>query len=213
MLDCLRNSPYKLTRQQQDNHTMNISLDQTSDQTPDQTLANTLWPAKSNTMLRNIILAVAGSLLLWVSAKIQIPFYPVPMTMQTFVVLGLGAAFGWRLAMMTMLLYIAEGAVGLPVFAGNPAVTGGYLAGFVAASGLIGWLAQRGADKNAFKMFAAMLAGSAVIYIFGAAWLSTLIGLEKAILGGVLPFLYGDLLKAALAAALFPAVWKFLKKN
>lgn len=194
---------------------MNISLNQT--------LANFIWPAKSNTMARNIFLAIAGSLLLWVSAKIQIPFYPVPMTMQTFVVLGLGAAFGWRLAMATVLLYLVEGAAGLPVFSGTPekglglaymaGPTAGYLVGFVAASGVVGWLAQKGADKNAFKMFAAMLLGSAVIYLFGFTWLASLIGTEKALTFGVMPFLYGDLLKSALAAALFPAVWKMLKKS
>lgn len=194
---------------------MNISLNQT--------LANTLWPAKSSAMTRNIILAIAGSLLLWVSAKIQIPFYPVPMTMTTFVVLGLGVAFGWRLALATLLLYMAEGAAGLPVFAGTPekgiglaymaGPTGGYLVGFVVASAMVGWLAQKGADKNVFKMFAAMLLGSAVIYLFGATWLATIIGTEKALQFGVIPFIYGDLLKAALAAALFPAVWKLLKKT
>jgi len=194
---------------------MNISLNQT--------LASTIWPAKSGTLARNIFLAVAGSMLLWVSAKVQIPFYPVPMTMTTFVVLGLGAAFGWRLALATLLLYMAEGAAGLPVFAGTPekgiglaymaGPTGGYLMGFVVASGLVGWLAEKGADKNVFKMFAAMLAGSAVIYLFGATWLAYLIGFEKALQFGVMPFLYGDLLKAALAAALFPAVWKLLARN
>jgi len=189
---------------------MNTAVNQTPE---NQILANVIWPAKTNTLARNVILAIAGSMLLWISAKVQIPFYPVPLTMQTFVVLGLGAAFGWRLAIATMLLYLGEGAMGLPVFAGNPATTGGYLVGFVAASGLVGWLAEKGADKNAFKMFAAMLAGSAVIYLFGATWLSTVIGTEKAIQFGVLPFLYGDLLKAALAATLFPAVWKLLKKS
>ena len=195
---------------------MNISLNQT--------LAGALWPANStSSLLRNVILAVAGSLLLWVSAKIQIPFYPVPMTMQTLVVLGLGAAFGWRLAIATLLLYMVEGAVGLPVFAGTPAkgiglpymmgATGGYLVGFVLASGLVGWLAQKGADKNVFKMFGAMLLGSAVIYLCGATWLASFIGSEKAIKFGVMPFLYGDLLKAALAAALFPAVWSLIKKK
>jgi len=193
-----------------------------------QTLAGALWPAKSDstvvrTAVRNIILALAGTLLLWVSAKIQIPFYPVPMNMATFVVLGLGAAFGWRLAVATLLLYMVQGAVGLPVFSGTPekgiglaymaGTTGGYLVGFVLAAGLVGWLAEKGADKNAFKMFAAMLLGSAVIYLCGAAWLAGFIGVEKAIQLGVMPFIYGDILKAALAAALFPAVWSLLKKN
>ena len=195
---------------------MNTSLDQT--------LAGALWPEKStNMVLRNVVLAIAGSLLLWVSAKVQIPFYPVPMTMQTFVVMGLGVAFGWRLAVATLILYMIEGAAGLPVFAGTPekgislaymaGTTGGYLVGFVAAAGVIGWLAEKGADKSAFKMFAAMLLGSAIIYACGVTWLSTFIGFEKAIQFGVVPFLYGDLLKAAMAAALFPAVWSLLKKK
>jgi len=195
---------------------MNISLHQT--------LASTLWPEKStNTILRNVILAIAGSLLLWLSAKVQIPFYPVPMTMQTMVVMGLGAALGWRLATATMILYMLEGAAGLPVFAGTPekglglvymaGPTGGYLLGFIAASGVIGWLAEKGADKNVFKMFGSMLIGTAVIYLCGVTWLSSFIGVEKAIQFGVVPFLYGDLLKAALAASLFPAIWSLLKKK
>jgi biotin transport system substrate-specific component len=105
-------------------------------------------------LLQQVLLAIAGSLLLWVSAKVQVPFWPVPMTMQTFVVLGLGAAFGWRLGMATVALYLLEGAMGLPVFAGTPekgiglaymaGPTGGYLAGFVVAAGITGWLAEKG---------------------------------------------------------------------
>lgn len=194
---------------------MNVSLNQT--------LANAIWPqAGAGSIARNVILAVVGSLALWLSARVQVPFYPVPMTLQTLVVLGLGAAYGWRLAVATLLLYLAQGAFGLPVFAGTPekgiglaymaGPTGGYLAGFVVASGVVGWLAEKGADKNVLKMFAAMLVGSAVIYLFGATWLSSLIGIEKAVKFGVLPFLYGDLLKAAIAAGLFPAVWSLLGK-
>ncbi|MFQ5467782.1 MAG: biotin transporter BioY, partial [Kiloniellaceae bacterium] len=83
------------------------------------TLAGTVWPSqRAGALLRNAILAILGSALLWASAKVQIPFYPVPMTMQTFVVLALGMAYGWRLGAATLLLYLAEGAVGLPVFAG-----------------------------------------------------------------------------------------------
>ena len=85
------------------------------------TLAGTLWPAgKANPMLRGMVLAVAGTALLTIAAKIQVPFYPVPMTLQTFVVLALGMAYGWRLGAATLLLYLAEGALGLPVFAGTP---------------------------------------------------------------------------------------------
>src|SRR5690606_16484525 len=119
------------------------------------TLAESLWPAQAApAWLRNMLLAVGGSLLLTLSAKINVPFYPVPMTMQTFAVLLIGAAFGWRLGTATVLLYLAQGAAGLPVFAGTPekgigllylmGPTGGYLVGFAVAAAVVGWLAERG---------------------------------------------------------------------
>ncbi len=185
------------------------------------TLSQAFWP-QSN-LVRSVLLAVLGSLLLWVSAKVQIPFFPVPMTMQSFVVLGIGALFGWRLGGATVVLYLLEGAAGLPVFAGTPekgiglaymaGPTGGYLVGFVMAAMVVGWLAERGFDRNAFKMFAAMLLGAAVIYIPGLAWLSFLIGAEKAVQFGLIPFVLADVTKAALGAALFPAVWALLGKR
>ena len=104
--------------------------------------------AKQNAVVRNILLAVAGSIALWISAKIQIPFYPVPVSMQTLVVLMIGMAFGWRLGAATVILYLAEGVAGLPVFAGTPekgiglaymvGPTGGYLVGFVIAAAAVG---------------------------------------------------------------------------
>ncbi len=173
--------------------------------------------------VRAVLLAIAGSLLLWASAKVQVPFWPVPMTMQTFVVLGLGAAFGWRLGMATVALYLLEGAMGLPVFAGSPekgiglaymaGPTGGYLAGFVLAAGITGWLAERGLDRNVLTMGLAMLAGTVAIYALGLGWLATLIGAEKAVEFGLLPFIPGDIAKLALAAIVFPAAWKMLKRN
>ena len=182
--------------------------------TTTQTLIASLWPVTgTGRLVRNIFLAVTGSVLLWLSARVQVPFYPVPVTMQTFAVLAIGAAYGWRLAAATVMLYLAEGAIGLPVFAGNPAFTGGYLAGFVAAAALTGWLAQKGADRNPLTMFVAMLAGSAVIYLFGVAWLGHVIGYQKAVYSGLFPFLPGDILKAALAALLFPAIWRVVKKR
>ncbi len=186
------------------------------------TLAGTLWPAgKINTLLRGVVLAVAGTALLTVSAKIQIPFYPVPMTLQTFVVLALGMAYGWRLGGATLLLYLAEGAAGLPVFAGTPEKgiglaymlggTGGYLAGFVLAAAVCGWLAERGWDRNAARTAAAMLIGNAIIYVPGLLWLGGLYGWDKPILEwGLTPFLFGDLAKLALATAVLPLAWKWL---
>ncbi|MGI9372697.1 MAG: biotin transporter BioY [Hyphomicrobiales bacterium] len=185
------------------------------------TLSHAIWP-QSN-LVRSVILAVIGSIAMWVSAKVQIPFYPVPMTMQTFVAISLGVAFGWRLGAAAVMLYLLEGAAGLPVFAGTPdkgiglaymmGPTGGYLIGFVLTAGVAGWLAERGFDRNAFTMFVAMLLGAAAIYIPGLAWLSSLIGFEKAIQFGLTPFVLADVTKAALGAALFPAIWALLGKR
>ncbi len=187
------------------------------------TIAASLWPDETaNRWLRAAVLAVIGTALLWLSAKAKVDLGAVPITLQTLVVLGLGAAYGWRLGAATVMLYLAQGAAGLPVFAGTPekgiglaymaGPTGGYLLGFILAAAVIGYLAERGFDRNPFKMFAAMLLATAVIYIPGLTWLATLIGSEKAIQFGLMPFIWGDLIKAALAAALFPALWALLKK-
>lgn len=172
-------------------------------------------------MLRGMVLAVAGTALLTIAAKIQVPFYPVPMTLQTFVVLALGMAYGWRLGAATLLLYLAEGALGLPVFAGTPEKgiglaymlggTGGYLIGFVLAAAACGWLAERGWDRGVVRTAAAMLIGNAIIYVPGLLWLGGLFGWDKPILEwGLTPFLLGDLTKLALAAAVLPLAWRWL---
>ena len=176
-----------------------------------------LWP--ENTLLRNIILAFGGSLLLAISAHINVLTLPVPVTMQTFVVLGLGAALGWRLAGATVLLYLSQGALGLPVFAKGAGPlymmgpTGGYLLGFLIAAVVVGWLAERGMDRTPAKMFPAMLFGNFLIYIPGVLWLASFIGMDKTFMGGVLPFLLTDVVKCALAAIVFPLAWKFVNKN
>jgi biotin transport system substrate-specific component len=186
------------------------------------TLAEALWPTSAGGMVRNVALAVLGSLLLTLSAKIQVPSWPVPMTMQTYVVLVLGAAYGWRLGAATMLLYLAEGAVGLPVFAGTPekgiglaymaGPTGGYLVGFVLAAALIGWLAERGADRSMAKMLVAMAAGHVLILACGYAWLAGLIGPAKAWVAGVAPFAAATVIKTLLAAVTLPAAWHCLRR-
>ncbi|MHA1188874.1 MAG: biotin transporter BioY [Alphaproteobacteria bacterium] len=164
-----------------------------------------------------ILLAVVGSLLLWASAKVKIPFYPVEMTMQTFVIMGIAATYGSRLAVATVLLYFAEGALGIPVFTGTPekglglaymaGSTGGFLLGFPIAAFFIGWLAERGFDRSFVKLFAAMLVGDAIIFALGLLWLGTLFGWDKPILEwGLYPFILGDLTKIALAACLVVAV-------
>lgn len=182
------------------------------------TLAAALWQG-ADTLPRNVALALAGSIALCVSARIQVPFYPVPMNMQTFVVLMVGMAFGWRLGAATVLLYLAEGALGLPVFAGTPekgiglaymaGPTGGYLLGFVFAAALTGWLAERGFDRNVMLTAVAMLLGNAVIYIPGLLWLGAVVGWDQPVLAwGLMPFLFGDATKLALAALLMPMLWK-----
>lgn len=186
------------------------------------TLIDQVWRGES-TLTRKIILAVAGSLALWISAKIQIPFFPVPMTMQTFVVLTIGMTFGWRLGGATLLLYLAEGAAGLPVFAGTPekgiglaymtGPTGGYLAGFLVAAVAMGWLAERGWDRHVLTTAAAMLIGNALIYVLGLAWLGAVLGWDKPILEwGFLPFVLGDLTKLCLAALALPLAWRLVSR-
>jgi biotin transport system substrate-specific component len=187
-------------------------------------LADVLFPVSSNAILRNIILAIAGSLLLWASAKVKIPFYPVPMTMTTFVVLVIGMVYGWKLGAATILLYLAEGAMGLPVFAGTPekgigiaymmGPTGGYLMGYVLAAAICGYLAQLSWDKRTSTTALAMLIGNAAIYIPGLLWLGMLLGWDKPILEwGLIPFIAGDILKLALAAATIPLIWKLSKRR
>jgi|SRR5271165_1838809 len=181
----------------------------------DATLIATLWPARRNARLvRDAALAVCGALALAVSAKIQVPFYPVPMTLQTLAVLVLGAAFGARLGAAAVALYLVEGLFGAPVFAGavaGPAYmagpTGGYLVGFLAAAVLIGLLAERGWDRSWPRLLAAMTIGHAVIFAFGFAWLAVLVGAQKAFALGVAPFALATIVKTLLACALVGAAW------
>ena len=187
------------------------------------TLADTAFGGNA-TALRAVVFAVTGSLLLWVSAKVQIPFYPVPMTMQTFAVLFLGFALGARLGAAAVLLYLVEGALGLPVFAGTPekglglaymmGPTGGFLAGFVVAAYVTGWLAERGMDRRFLTAAVAAFAGLSVIYALGLGWLGGLLGLDKPILEfGLYPFVPAEILKLALLAALLPLCWRGLSRN
>jgi biotin transport system substrate-specific component len=182
------------------------------------TMVEMLLPAQGRAaLLGKAALVLAATALLTLSAKVQVPFYPVPMTMQTLVVLLIGATFGWRLGSLAILAYLAEGAMGLPVFAGTPGKgiglaymmgpTGGYLAGFVAAAMVTGVMAARGLTRSVPGALATMAVGTAVIHLFGLAWLAMLMGGTKAFALGVLPFLAGDVLKAALGAALLPAAW------
>lgn len=203
------------------------------------TLVGAVWPdtasPSATRMLRAVILAVLGSLFVAVSAQVQVPLWPVPITGQTFGVLVVGMALGGRLGAVAMLLYIAEGLVGLPVFANfsaGPGVlagpSGGYIFGYVPAAAAIGYLAQRGWDRNVWLTATAMLVGNIILYIPGLIWLgifyagpgtefiantgaTTAVG--AAIVGGLTPFVLGDGLKLALAAVLFPVAWRLISKT
>jgi biotin transport system substrate-specific component len=160
-------------------------------------------------------LAILGTLLLTLSAKTKVVLGPVDMSLQTLAVLLIGAAFGMRLAVATLLLYLAEGAALLPVFQGTPekgigiaymlGSTGGYLAGFVVMAAIAGWATDNGWGRNIVKLLAAMLVAEVVMMAMGFGWLAGLIGAEKAWQFGVLPFIVPDLVKVALAALLYPA--------
>ncbi len=179
--------------------------------------------AEQNTLIRNVALAVAGSIALWISAKVQIPFYPVPMTLQTLVVLVVGMAYGWKLGGATVALYLAQGAMGLPVFAGTPekgiglaymfGPTGGFLLGFLLAAVAVGYLAERGWDRNILSTAGAMLIGTTLIYIPGLLWLGSVIGFDQPVLEyGIKPFLLGDVFKLVLAALFMPMIWNVVKR-
>jgi biotin transport system substrate-specific component len=187
--------------------------------TPTTTLASRIWQV-SESWKKQVLLVVLGSLFVAICAQISIELPLVPVTMQTFAVLAVGAAFGMRLGVATLVLYVVEGTAGLPVFQGfsaGPAVlmgpTGGYLIGFILAAALVGWFAERGFDRRVLTMFGVMMLGAAILYIPGLLWLAKFTGYDKVLELGLYPFLWGDLLKAALAAVAFPTAWSFLSKR
>ena len=171
--------------------------------------------------IKQALLVIGGIAALAIAAKIKIPMWPVPITMGTFAVLTIGAAYGARLGLVTILGYMLVGALGFDVFAGSSAEkygltymmggTGGYLVGYVLATVALGLAARRGLDRNVGGMALALLIGNALIYIPGLLWLGVLYGWDKPILEwGLTPFLVGDAIKLALAALLVPAVWKMV---
>lgn len=166
----------------------------------------------------NIALVFGGAALTAIAAQIQIPMWPVPMTMQTLAVLLVGAAMGAKRGALSLSLYLALGAAGLPVFASAKSLTGviptaGYLVGFVAAAALVGYLASRGFSSSPWKVALSFTLGGLVIYGFGVTGLMLALGIDltAAIAAGVVPFLIGDIVKAAVAAAMLPLAWKLVK--
>ena len=171
-----------------------------------------------NSNLLNIVLALFGTLLLAISSKIQVPFWPVPMTMQTFVIFLIGMTYGVRLSFATVALYLFEGAAGLPVFASGGGIayltgpTAGYLYGMLFASVAISYLANLGFSKTYVKATLSLLVGSIVIFSIGIIYLGSIIGYQKAIAAGLLPFIPSELFKIALAVSLIPTIHKIIKK-
>lgn len=197
------------------------------------TLATRLMPIE-NSMARNVVLAIAGSLLVAAAAQVTVPFWPVPMTLQTMAVLLVGGAYGARLGAATLGLYALEGAIGLPFFAGGkhgifdakldyllPASSMGYVVGFIIAAWLVGRLAQSGWINSLARMIMATLAGAVVLYVPGLIWLAfwaiktqgfdAATAVQKSLEWGLYPFVYGDAIKAAIVGLVLSASWKSLK--
>jgi biotin transport system substrate-specific component len=177
----------------------------------------------------NMVTVVLGTLLIALAARINVPVWPVPVTLQTFAVAGLAAAFGLRIGVATVALYLLEGALGLPVFATGGGLvylvgpTGGFLIGFLVMAAIIGYAADKGASGKPLALFAAMLAGDAALFVLGFVWLLALSGnagwidqtnvLASAFAGAVQPFVIWDILKMALAALTVTGAWALLKRR
>jgi biotin transport system substrate-specific component len=190
------------------------------------TMADAIRPltassSRARALLYELLLPLTGSGLIALSAwvAIPLPFSPVPVTAQTLAVLFVGSALGARRGAAAALAYLAEGCWGLPVFAGGSfgvhvlaGPTGGYLAGFVLGATLCGALAERGFDRGPVTTVASMALGNVGILLPGLLWLSRFVGPDHALRLGLFPFIPGDLVKIALAAALLPLGWKLLAR-
>ena len=177
------------------------------------TLLDRLWPRKlGGNALRTVTFVVVGTALLALSAHIQVPFWPVKLSLQTLVVLAIGIVYGSRLGGATILAYLVEGALGLPVFQSGAGIvymvgpTGGFLLGFVIAAVVIGYCTERGMLNRFPTAIAALLLAEAAIYILGVVWLAVLFGPAKGIAFGLIPFLTGEVLKIGLVLALVPTI-------
>ena len=184
--------------------------------------------SRANTFVRNALLVLAGTIFVSLLAQISIPWYPVPFTGQTLAVLLVGGVLGaWRGA-ASLLLYFIVGALGMPVFTDQSGgwdiitgATGGYIIGFILAAAVVGWLAERGADRRVVPMILTLILGNILIYAIGVPWLASWtppgatapLGWSQAYLFGIEPFVFGDALKLAIAALLLPAGWALLQRT
>ena len=171
-----------------------------------------------NTYLKNIALVLFGTLLLALSSKVQVPFWPVPMTMQTFIVFIIGMAYGWRLAFFTLVTYLFEGALGIPVFAKGGGLlyltgpTAGYLYGMTIAAAVIVFFAEFGYNESYFKSLISLLVGTFIIFLFGVGYLGSIIGYDKALAGGLYPFIPSEFFKIGLAVIIIPSITRYINK-
>ena len=196
----------------------------------DHALALAVWPESTNAVVKSVVLVVVGTLILAISAKIRVPFWPVPMTLQTFAVMAIAATYGSRLAVATVLAYLAEGMLGLPVFTNTPPAvaspayflgpTAGFLAGFVICAFMVGYAADRGWSRSIPKLFGAMVLADLAVFVMGFAWLAWFAHLSTGAVGlgpsatwtsSIQPFILADLVKIALAAFAVPAAWRLIE--
>ena len=181
-------------------------------------LVSSLFGKRTNDLVYVLLTSIIGSFLLAISSKVQIPLTPVPVTLQTLVLLVMSMFLGWRGAVGATSLYLFQGAIGLPVFAHGGGFiilfgpTGGYLFGFLIASLIVGYLAEKGWDKSVVLTFTSMTIGTLIIYLFGVIWLSYLKDLNTALVFGLLPFITPDILKICLGTCLVSAGWEISEK-
>lgn len=184
------------------------------------TLSKALVPQQ--TLLTQVILAIGGTLIIALSARIEVPMIPVPMSLQTLAISVIGLVYGSRLAGATLLAYLAEGAMGLPVFAGGGTgiaymmgPTGGFLLGFVGMAWMTGWMVERGFDGGLPRLFLAAFIPATLLFVPGVLWLwaITPLDLTGALKAGALPFLVGDVVKSAMAALIVLGGWQALRSR
>jgi biotin transport system substrate-specific component len=186
-------------------------------------LIATLWPQSRTQIVNQVILVALGVALLAASSKVQVPLWPIPMTLQTLVVLLIGSTYGFRLGIATIIAYLAIGTLGVPVFARGGGLfymvgpTGGYLAGYLLAVAVMGWLGDRGYGKTLASTATMFLAGEAIIFVLGTGWYAALVAMssdrmawlkDSVLYAGFIQFIPAELLKMGIAAGILSRAWK-----